>query len=238
MKALKSIFSGIIILLILSITISCDAKVAKSKSSETVTLKLGSYSKIQFDGGYEVVLIQGDEESITIEANKDIIGSIKTSIENNKLHVYYDKDVQHNKILVTLKFKNIDELEINGAASLKCHQSLNLTSLKLHVAGGATITLPVNIENIELVLDGGTNVDLTGKAVKANFKLNGAGKIDAENLLAENLKVEIAGAGYARVNASKEINAIVSGVGAIEYSGNPAKVKSEVNGIGSVKEKD
>jgi len=237
MKALKSITSGIITLLIFCLTISCDAKVVKSESSEIVTVKLESFSKIQFDGGYEIILIQGNEESITIEAAKNIIGNVKTSVEKNKLRVYYDKDVQHNRILITLKFKNIDELEINGAASLRCNQTLNLADLKLHVAGGASLTLPVNAKNIGLILDGGTNVDLTGKSVNADFKLNGAGKIDAEKLKAENVKVEIAGAGYAEVYASKEIYANVSGVGAIEYSGNPSKVKSEVNGVGSVKEK-
>ena len=48
---------------------------------------------------------------------------------------------------------------------------------------------------------------------------------------------EIAGAGYAVVYGSKSVDARISGFGSIEYTGNPLKVKSVVNGFGSIKEK-
>ena len=86
-------------------------------------------------------------------------------------------------------------------------------------------------------LDGGVSADFRGSVTDLVLNLNGAGKISADELKAENVKVEIAGAGYAVVSGSKFVDAKISGIGAIEYTGNPLKVKSVVNGLGSIKEK-
>jgi hypothetical protein len=237
MNRQKSMYS-IILAILLSFGVNAHAKIGNFKTTEEVTLQLGTFSKVQLDGGYEVVLIQGNEESVTIAADKEKISSVHASVKEGKLHVYNDKYAQNYKVKLTIKFKNLEKIKFNGGVSLKCNNLLEFNNLELNIAGGADIKLNLKANDLKYVLDGGVNTDLIGQVVNLSLALNGAGRINAEELHAENVKVEIAGAGYAVVYGSKTVNAEISGIGSIEYTGNPQKVKSVVNGLGSIKEKE
>jgi hypothetical protein len=237
MKTQKGLITIFLVSILSSIALNSYAKLAKFKPLEEITLQLGSFSKIELDGGYEVLLMQGNEESVSIETESDKLGYVKTSVKDGKLNVYNDKSIQNYKVRLIIRFKNIDEIKFNGGVSLKCKKEIVLTKLLLKVAGGADIKIQLKAQELKCELDGGINCDLTGNATDLSINLNGAGKIDAEKFLAENAKVEIAGAGYVIVNGSKSIDARISGIGSIEYTGSPLKVKSVVNGVGSIREK-
>ncbi|EMC2458390.1 TPA: DUF2807 domain-containing protein, partial [Vibrio cholerae] len=50
----------------------------------------------------------------------------------------------------------------------------------------------------------------------------------------EDGRVEVNGAGIAKLNVSSELNARVNGSGSVEYLGTPVNLKTEVNGSGSI----
>ncbi len=60
------------------------------------------------------------------------------------------------------------------------------------------------------------------------------GSAHCYDLLSENARVDITGAGSAEVYASVKLDAQVSGAGSVNYKGNPTNVKQEVSGAGSV----
>jgi hypothetical protein len=68
-------------------------------------------------------------------------------------------------------------------------------------------------------------------------ELSGAGNIDARELKAKEVRVSVSGAASADVYAKEYLDASVSGVGSIDYYGNPAKVKTDVSGVGSISRK-
>lgn len=232
----KLCFIASVALLIIFQNTSGSAFLTK-KISETTTIQLSPFSKIETNGGFEIELVQGSEESITIEASKSDLEYLKTDVKNGKLSVWVDKTLQLNKFKLTIRFKNIEEIVVNGGVSLKSKNDIRCDYLKIKVFGGAEIKLPVFSQTIDVALSGGTSADFNGKVTNSIFTLNGAGKIDAEKLVSDSVKIEIAGAGYAVVYASKSIDASISGVGSIQYTGNPAKVKSEIAGIGTIEEK-
>ena len=56
-------------------------------------------------------------------------------------------------------------------------------------------------------------------------------------LIANDVTIDISGASDADVFANNALNATVSGVGNINYYGNPPKVLHKVSGIGSINRK-
>ncbi|HEY8733449.1 MAG TPA: DUF2807 domain-containing protein, partial [Puia sp.] len=66
-----------------------------------------------------------------------------------------------------------------------------------------------------------------------SLNLTGAGHAYCYDLLTENTKVDISGAGSAQVYASVKLSAEVSGAGNINYKGNPI-VSQQISGAGSV----
>jgi hypothetical protein len=231
----------IIITLFLSVLLMnlcfCNAN-ASEGNPDQVTLKIGSFDAVQLYGGYDVELIQGNEESVTIETEHNLLKNIKAEIEKGKLIINCEKGFQFDKVKLTIRFVDIYYLEVNGGMKLKSDKIIQVKDIEMVVNGGADIKIPINGNTLSLNLSGGTNVKFTGKVTNLNIDLNGAGNISCDELESENVDIEIGGAGYAIVWATKSIIAKLSGVGVIEYTGNPGIVKSNVSGIGSVKRKE
>ena len=64
--------------------------------------------------------------------------------------------------------------------------------------------------------------------------MSGAGGYNAANLRSHSCTISISGVGGAKVFADQTLNAQVSGVGGVEYYGNPSDVQTEVSGLGSI----
>jgi hypothetical protein len=87
-------------------------------------------------------------------------------------------------------------------------------------------------------VSGGTSVELAGKVSKAELQLNGAGNLNAEKFECDTVLVDITGAGHAEVFATNVLRARISGVGAIEYKGNPSNVERIITGVGVIERKN
>jgi hypothetical protein len=237
---MKKTTSTITLLILSVILMNLNFSYAKASEDnpDQVTLKIGSFDAIQLYGGYDIELIQGNEESVTIETNHNLLKNIKTEIEKGKLIISCEKGFQFDRVKLTIRFTDIYYLEVNGGMKLTSEHPMQVKDFEMIVNGGADIKIPINGNTLSLNLSGGTNVKFTGKVTNLNIDLNGAGNISCDELESENVDVEIGGAGYAIVWATKSIIAKLSGVGVIEYIGNPSIVKSNVSGIGSVKRKE
>jgi hypothetical protein len=205
---------------------------------ETIEIKPGAFTSVIFDGAYEVELIQGKEESLTVIADEEDIDELKAEIEQGKLRIHTKSSLELSKFIIILKFKTLEMVEFNGGLKLKSKQDLKFSNMKIKINGGADIALKLTAESLDLELSGGTNGEIKGTVNKLDLVLNGAGRIVTDELTAKDVKVQINGAGYATVFASNSIDATIAGVGSIEYTGKPAKVKSNIMGLGAIKEKD
>ncbi len=74
---------------------------------------------------------------------------------------------------------------------------------------------------------------MDGKADEQEINILGSGTYQAKDLESKVVKINVAGAGSAIVNVSEELDAEISGVGSVEYIGDPT-VKQDVNGAGQV----
>ncbi|MBI2417440.1 MAG: DUF2807 domain-containing protein [Ignavibacteriales bacterium] len=167
------------------------------------------------EGVGEVYLTQGKIQSIRIEADKDIMGKIKTERIHGKL-VLGLRGNNHflSKIKYYITLNEIKDLEINGSGSIE-------------------LTEPVRTENLYGVINGNGNIDLQGICRTFRCEINGAGTISAFDLKSKKCRAEINGTGTCEVFATENLDAEISGVGKIVYIGEP-DVESEVNGIGAV----
>jgi hypothetical protein len=75
---------------------------------------------------------------------------------------------------------------------------------------------------------------VSGTADRLDATLGGSGDVDLQGLVAHDATAVVAGSGRIQVHASRSLDATVSGVGAIYYSGNPTKVAQNITGTGSI----
>lgn len=228
------------LLFILMMSFLCyvnNVAAALLQDCDSVTRSITGFNSVTFDGGFDVVLVPSDKESISIHTDRDKIARVKTVVINGKLRVFTEEALQYYKVKIVVRYKKIDEIKLNGGVYLKNMEMFRGDSLKLKVAGGADIKMFLQLNHLDLDFAGGANAEISGTCESMKISINGAGKLESEKVIAKDVKVEISGAGYANVYADRSIDASISGVGAINYSGKPARVKSQILGIGSIKEK-
>ncbi|MDZ7775234.1 MAG: DUF2807 domain-containing protein [Bacteroidales bacterium] len=76
--------------------------------------------------------------------------------------------------------------------------------------------------------------NLVGRAESVEFDGSGTTSLDALELITNTASISISGAGDARIHATEELSAKVSGAGSIRYTGNPTKINKSISGAGSI----
>src|SRR5512139_1683147 len=162
---------------------------------------------------------QTGTESLTITTDDNLLQYITTEIRDGKLVIEFKRGVLFDKVKdLTFKVgaKNLNSLQVDGAANV---QGKNIAT-----------------ENLSVMLNGAGAITLSGKATEQNVVLDGVGAYNGAELISQRAQVTDNGAGAAVVRVSDQLEAIVNGLGSIEYIGNP-QVTQKVSGIGTVRQR-
>jgi hypothetical protein len=188
---------------------------------------------------------QGEEESLRIEGEAEVLATVKTIIREGELVLdidagWFDKTwnavtsaVEGRVLKYYLMVKNLDGIFVQGAASVKL-QGLKTESLYLTLKGAGEIVIGgIEAGLIDVDLPGAGRISLSGKTDRLNVSMKGAGSYDSPQLECREAKVVLRGVGKATVWATGQLDATVEGIGAIDYYGNPV-VRQNVSGLGKV----
>jgi hypothetical protein len=109
------------------------------------------------------------------------------------------------------------------------------TELKIrHSSSGRVRSTLVDGTLVNAVLSGSGNIDLFGEAALASYTLNSSGRIDALELMAEDVEATNTGSGTIYLYATDFLDAVITGSGNIVYRGTPA-VNVKITGSGSLR---
>jgi hypothetical protein len=197
---------------------------------------LESFNKITLNNFGNVEILQGDQESIKIEANKNLIDQVKTNISDNRLTINYSPFStiwpfgKNIKIYITVK--NLNEINVSGLGQVTS-SSLKGDNLSMNITGSGKINIDVDVQKISSIVSGSGNVVLSGTADDQTLSISGSGVYKAKKLKSKNTAITINGAGKAQVNTNSKLDIIISGTGDVQYMGNPI-VSQNISGEGKV----
>jgi hypothetical protein len=213
----------------------------KIHGNHNVTIKersILSFNEVEINGGYEILLSKGDKESLKIEADDNLHQYIEVDVKGNTLFIRNKKDIEihdSKKMKIYLTYNNLNKLEVNGAADIETTSPISGTSFKLEISGAAKIVSSIQVDQFFAELNGAATITLKGKVRNAGVELfNGVGNLSAYDLKADNFKISISGAGKADINVSKKLDVSISGVGCVNYKGNPQMIHDDVSFLGSL----
>ena len=232
MKNLKtgSLFLSVMLLAVALKPTTALSEILTGADKRVVT----SYQGLELEGAFEVTLVQGDEESVVVDAAADVAELIITKVEGNTLRIYPDKKLKHSgKIALTVNFKNLKSIDCSGAIEIKSTGSLKFNDLSFDASGACKANMEINATSLDVDISGAGNTTFTGKVPKVDLDISGAGKFLASTLVADDYEIDISGAGNAEVNVTKVLDVEVSGTGNVRYSGDP-KITKEISGTGQV----
>lgn len=208
----------LIALLLLSLTSCRFYGVRGSGNMDEETREVDQFSKIEISGAYEVEIIVGEENKIEISAEDNLLPLIKTKVRRHTLIIENRKSISPREdIIIKVYTESLKSIETSGASTI--------------YANG------IDAESFNLDFSGAGSVYLEGDCSELFVNMSGAGSLNAKKLVSNNVRIIISGASSAKVYASESLFAEVSGVGSIDYYGDPEDVDSDVSGVGSINRK-
>ncbi|MCC7161431.1 MAG: DUF2807 domain-containing protein [Anaerolineae bacterium] len=206
----------------------------------TESRAVSNFQRVQLSGVGELEIVQGDTESLTIQADDNLMPLIKTTVTNGTLDIGLDTTRgllalnPAKPIRYTLQVKTLDSIVVSGAGNVSA-PSLKGDSLTVRTSGAGNVTIPqIQATTLTTGISGAGNMTLGGEVQTQDATLSGLGNYNAADLKSTNASVSISGAGSARVWATDTLNARLSGAGSVEYYGSP-QVRQTVSGLGSIK---
>ena len=186
----------------------------------------------------ELYIVQGETESLEIEADKDIFHKIKVKQKDSILYIKTDEknyDFDDWDVEVYLTVKDLRSIDIGGAVKLENQGILKTKKLTVEISGAADIELKIEVEKLLADFSGAVNAEIEGKADYVVMDMSGASKVDAENLVTNAFYLDFSGFGKADVHVEKMLKVDMSGMGVVRYSGNPDRIDTESSGLGVIK---
>jgi hypothetical protein len=205
-------------------------------SGEVVTeaRSVSGFDQIELQGSGEVRVTVDGTESLTIEAEDNIIDHLTSDVRGSTLVLGTDRPITPTEdIVYTLTMVSLEGIEISGSGSITV-ADVAAEDFSVDVGGSGAVDVgDVAAASVFVRISGSGAVTIGGDAAELELSISGSGAFDGERLEVSTGDVDISGSGSAVVNVSEMLDVVVSGSGNVEYLGDP-DLEIDSTGSGSV----
>lgn len=196
------------------------------------------FHAIKVSGGIDVVLSQGKELKLQVEADENLISQIRTEVKDGVLKIYSEGSIRNaHTMKVHLTFQELDAITASGGCDIVSKQKLNFATLKMDISGGCDIEFNCKADNLVCTQSGGCDVALSGEAQMGTFKVTGGCDLKAAEFRLKNCKIDASGGSDVTVNVTGELTITATGASDVTYYGKPVKVIKSANGSSDINSK-
>ncbi len=178
---------------------------------------LPAFTAISSEGAYKMTVNVGQKQSVLVSGSDTALGKITTKVVDNVL-VVSTTERNHSfgegDVVISINVEQLNQFQMEGA--------------------GKTTINNISGERFRLNYQGVGFLKATGKVQTFVLKAEGVGAVDARELDAQHVDVNLQGVGSAKVRASESLRAKLEGIGSLTYYGKPSRVSKSVDGIGRV----
>jgi hypothetical protein len=203
-----------------------------SGASTSIKRTVPAFTQIHLYDNINLILTQADEESVTVEAGKNIQPNISTVVDNGKLTIRNTGSCgwlrnPDEKINVYVTIKTIDWLFYDGSGSITATQAMSTPHLTIFTKEGAgDIDLDINANVISAHLEGTSlDVKLRGKIGHLESFVNSRGTIDFSGLETNSINMMYVSLRDGFINNNGSITVSIHHTGNLYYKGNPTTIK-------------
>lgn len=220
-------------------------------SAQKVTT-VNTFDKVIVSPHIEVILVEGNEESVKIENAKVTEDKINIEVEGQTLRLYLDgaktvtkqervsndrwkgKRSIYNGTMATatITYKKIKALSVRGEEIVKCESPLEQKSLRLTIYGESKIYFnSITTEDLTVAIYGESYLEIQGGDVgRQVYRAYGESEVNTLDMQNTTTKITAYGESNFRVNVSDRLKVTCYGETEINYKGNPEINKGIVIG--------
>lgn len=253
MKAINNTVMSVIIAIITFLLSSCSFHINKVEEGTITTKAVSakSFDKLNIQNGIDVVYTISDSTSIMVEAGENVINNVRFETSgSNVLTISYDEHPGSNRFDI-ISFNNaslnikvyiasapIKEVEINGAGTFNCKDSLTIDNFQATVIGSGDVYVKkLTAFTLNNSIAGSGKIVIDDADIRsAEFTIAGSGYISTSLRNAELTKLDISGSGNMDVDFfnCKNVSANIAGSGNFNLSGSVTSLDSGIAGVGGI----
>jgi hypothetical protein len=205
----------------------------------TQSRSVSGFNAVQIDGAGELIITQGESESLEIRAEDNIIDELTSEVQGTKLVLGYRDNFLRNTIIpteritYTLTVIDLSEVTINGAADMEI-DSLETDVLALNINGAGQVSInQLMADDLTVHISGTATIEIAGQVAQQSITIDGAGNFEAGDLATSSTTVDINGLGNATVWATETLDISIDGGGNLRYYGLP-HITQDINGFSDI----
>ena len=242
LKIITIITKFILVTLTALLFASCNQSINLNsiKGSGNVTIENrridGTFKSVEVSNDIDLVIEQGDNTAISVEADDNLQKHITTRVENGVLIVACDYNsffnIESKKVIV--KTPIIEELSASSAATINSVNTLRSENISFRTSSAATINVNVKSDNIHSKSSSGSSITLEGMALNLEALASSGSSINAGSLLVNDIIAKSSSGSTIRVHPIVNLNANATSGSNISYKNQPQTIRKMVHSGGSV----
>jgi predicted small secreted protein len=226
-----------LLLLIIALT-ACDSTTRGSGNVITEERDVSGYDSIALTGIGSVEIIQGDTESVVVEAEDNIMPLLTAEVQDGTLILSQEDNRIINPtkpIKYTVQIIEVNGLSTTGSGDIKV-AILETNTLNLDLSGSGSINvISMDADSLTVNISGSGQVELSGQINDQQLDISGSGEYQASDLASKTANINVSGSGKAVVAVEDTLDATISGSGLVSYYGDPV-VTSSLSGSGAIEQ--
>lgn len=199
----------------------------------------GNFTAIEAGKGLDIVLEQSPDTEVTVVADDNLQNHITTKVSNGVLTISSDynsyRNVRMKKVIV--KIPNIASIKISSGAHFTTRNTIKSDNLTIESSTGAEIKIAVEALKTMCEASTGSHITIQGKSVDLESASSGGSSINAEKLIANNVKASASSGGNSDVFPLVSLNANASSGGSINYHNVPTNLNKKSSSGGNITKK-
>jgi hypothetical protein len=196
---------------------------------------ISSFNNISVAGGFDVVLIQGNNEGVVLSAQENLFEYITVKVEEGVLKIYTEKNIMPTKGLkATISLKSISGLKVSGGGDVSSETGLDVPKLAIELSGGGDLSTNLKTDEMDCRISGGGDANIDGTVKNYNLGISGGGDVKSD-VSASIVDCSISGGGNLEMKSRDKIsnaNFVISGGGDLRIDMEADLLKCSISGGG------
>ncbi len=211
-------------------------------SSTTEDRQIPAFTRVEVGGNGTLILATAASPAIRIEAQKNIISRIETSVTSDGTlhirgrHTWWPFDGLWATTPITYRVSGpaLTGVSVSGSVTVRSDTPIRGQDFEITTSGSSDVQLQLDVLTLADHNSGSAHLALVGKADTAGYDMSGSATVLARNLVSRLATAKSSGSSRLELNVSDELNVDISGSGVVSYLGN-ARISSHISGSGEAK---
>jgi len=195
---------------------ACRVDINAGGDTVTETFDVAEFTELEVSSAFEVTVEIGDEPSIEINLNEQVVDRLEIDQDGDRLSIGFDGGL----------FSTSGPLEARIVTT-------DLTKVTLDGAVDASVQ-GLDTQQLDVELSGASQLTVRGSVGVLVIDADGASQADFADTEVERAEVDVSGASSIDVNGAAEVRGQASGASSVDVSPNADNVNVTTSGASSV----